>query len=454
MKSISLDTIQLLPLNDSGFDPSPYNALSSCALNPIYISLWTLPNLDSDLKAKLPALRDKIELTHFPYEEVLTRKLHFLDTYFKRNFETISQTPDYLRFVETNTWLAKYNLFKHLLDRHDFKPWSTWTKTEKTPSQFYTFLQYLCFTQLSEVKKYASERSILIKGDIPILISPESVDVWAHPNLFDTTHSAGAPPDVFNAEGQNWGFPLYNWKNIFEENFEWWKTRLQLASNYYDIYRIDHIIGFFRIWAMKQGQEPLKGKFIPDEEWEYLSQGRHILEAMITSSNMLPIGEDLGIIPPSVHKVLRDLGICRTIVPRWEKHWATDKTYIDPSEYQPFSLTTVSTHDSETLAQWWTKYPDEMNEFTTFHNLSTTLDFETRYRILEICHNTPSHFHISLIGEYLALFPELIWPNPDDERINRPGYILPKNWTYRIRPSIEELTAHHGLTDILGRLAK
>ncbi|MCI5052591.1 MAG: 4-alpha-glucanotransferase [Simkaniaceae bacterium] len=456
-KEIDFDVIQLLPLNDSGFDPSPYNALSSTALNPIYITLHALGYKE----------KRSNNSTHVDYNGVLKMKLEWLYRYYKETFR--EDDSEYVRFLEFDSWLTPYAVYKALSDIYDFKPWTQWPKELQNPSHtqirhlakehkdkvdFYKYLQFICHKQLSEVKAYANERHVFLKGDIPILISPESVDVWMTRGYFNLDYAAGAPPDVFNPEGQYWGFPLFNYRAMEEDDFGWWRQRLQFASQFYDIYRIDHIIGFFRIWAIERGKTALEGQFIPSEEWEYLAQGTQVLEMMLSATKMFPIGEDLGIIPTTVHKRLAELGICSTKVPRWERYWESDKTYVPLEKYPPLSLTTLSTHDSETLALWWIDYPKEAEEFCLFHNIpfEKELTIDTRSRLLEMAHHTPSLFHINLIGEYLALIPGYTWDEPKDERINEPGYVLPTNWTYRIRPSLEEFTANHSLADFIRRI--
>jgi 4-alpha-glucanotransferase len=152
----------------------------------------------------------------------------------------------------------------------------------------------------------------------------------------------------------------------------------------------------------------------------------------------------LGSVPSSVRTTLAELGICGTKVIRWERRYEQDGSFIPFSDYPKLSLTTVSTHDSDTLQLWWQNSPDEAKAFCAFlgWNYSPDLSFDQRLKLLNDAHHTPSIFHINLLQEYLALFPELVSANPQDERINVPGKVLPANWTYRFRPSIEEIAAH------------
>ena len=251
------EVIQLLPLNDSGNDPSPYNALSSCALHPIYLSLGNLPGRPKPLSGS--SLNN---LPRLSYLEVLTLKLNFLRQYFTNEGEKIASSTSFKQFVEKSPWLIPYALFKVLKDKLQHTPWTTWPQKLKIPDlnqlqqehgaeiEFYLVLQYLCHLQLQEARAHAISKGILLKGDIPILISQDSVDVWSKPHLFNFALAAGAPPDAYNREGQYWGFPLFNWEDLKASDFLWWKERLKAAAQYFDLYRIDHVVGFFRIWAI------------------------------------------------------------------------------------------------------------------------------------------------------------------------------------------------------------
>jgi 4-alpha-glucanotransferase len=221
------------------------------------------------------------------------------------------------------------------------------------------------------------------------------------------------------------------------------------------MYRIDHVIGLFRIWAIPIGHPEIIGKFIPEDPALWIPQGKETLEMMITASPMLPIAEDLGFVQPIIRACLAELGIPGTKVMRWERLWDQDKSFIPYHAYPVISMTCVSTHDSPTLVQWWNTQPEEVQAFCAFKGwigIPPQLTQEMRKEILWDSHHTASLFHINLLQEYLALFPELVWPNPEDERINIPGKVLPTNWTYRFKPSVETLISHQGLQGEISRL--
>jgi 4-alpha-glucanotransferase len=261
------------------------------------------------------------------------------------------------------------------------------------------------------------------------------------------TMTAGAPPDMYTEEGQVWGFPIFKWDVMKEHNYNWWKQRLDIASNLYDIYRIDHILGFFRIWAIPLNSPSKEGRFIPEDQALWLAHGKELLSMMAANCPMLPIGEDLGLVPDAVRTCLAELGICGTKVPRWERNWDAGGYFIPAQEYNPISMTTVSTHDSETLGQWWSHYRDEAKAYADMKHWDCgpeLTDTQRRYILWE-SHHSSSLFHINLLSEYLALFPELVWKDPQQERINIPGKVLPENWTYRTRQPLEKIVAHEGL---------
>lgn len=460
---MGLEVVQLLPLNDSGTDPSPYSALSSCALHPIYLSLSDLPGR--------PTPPDASHLNALPrisYLEVLSLKLNFLHSYFQESGPEIVKSKEFQTFRDQNQWLVPYALFKVLKDKLQHTPWLSWPAELKTPDfkkletehqediVFYLFLQYLCHLQLTEIKQYANSKGVLLKGDIPILISPDSADCWFKPDRFNFNLSAGAPPDAYNSEGQYWGFPLFNWEDLKNEDYFWWRERLLVASNYYNLYRIDHVVGFFRIWSIPLNQHPREGKFLPENPSLWVPQGKEILQMMLNASPMLPIAEDLGNVPPSVRTTLAELGICGTKVIRWERKYDQGGQFIPYNEYPQLSMTTVSTHDSETLQLWWQDPSEDAKEFCTFKGwtYSPDLTYDHRLEILRDSHHTPSLFHINLLPEYLALFPELVSPNPQDERINIPGKVLPSNWTYRLHTTLEEIAHHEPLKKALQSILK
>lgn len=466
---LGMDILQLLPLNESGYDPSPYNALSSCALHPIYLSLHALPYL-GEMKHKLTPLHLLNGEKRVNYSLVYREKIAFLKAYLKQAKEKLKKETAYEDFIQKESWLSPYALFRSLKDRYHNMHWKDWPENIRSPSstqlkklyqqfqapmEFYYLIQYLCFNQMKEVKSHAEKKGVFLKGDIPILVSPDSADVWHHPTFFDFNYVAGSPPTHFDSEGQYWGFPLYNWKAMGEDHYEWWKKRLLTAKKLYHLYRIDHVIGFFRLWAIPPNQSPSTGSFIPNDLPSMRSQGRYILEVLAKLTDMLPIGEDLGDVPPFISTCLRKLGIPGTKIFRWQRD--QEGSFIPYDQYDPISMSSVSTHDLDPVPLWWQKNRAESRAYAKLKHWSyeEKLSPDRQFEILRDNHHSSSLFHINLLQEYLALTPHLTWKNLEDERINYPGTIQPRNWSYRYKLPLETLRSERELNEkikqILGK---
>lgn len=468
---IGFDLIQLLPLNDTGLGTSPYSALSAFALNPIYLGLHALPYLDQFplLQDELKAVPKLSQQSRVDYKIVRENKERFLCHYVQQTKELILNSRSYHAFIQNSSWLKSYAVYKTLKVLYQWSSWESWPINDQSPTEefidqlanehreeveWHSILQFLCDQQLHASKEYADKQEVFLMGDIPILIDRDSADVWVHRHLFDLNYSAGSPPDIYSQEGQNWGFPIYDWEKIASTNYRWWIDRLSCASRYYHIYRIDHIVGFFRIWSIARGLTGKDGLFIPQDESTWVDHGQRIMLMMLKECTMLPIGEDLGVVPPEVRDCLTALGICGTKVMRWERLWKDNARYILPQDYPMCSMTTVSTHDSETLQQWWQNMPLEAQTFAQFKGWTYQpyLSREYQREILWDSHHSNSLFHINLLQEYLALIPGLTWPLLEDERINMPGILSDRNWSYRFKPSLEELTSHTSLQHLMREL--
>ena len=287
--------LQLLPINDTTMlhtweDSYPYNPNSTFALHPQFLNL---PAAGVKVDEEFKALQAELNaLENIDYERVNNTKLELLHKAFDKTFKKLSATKDYQAFVEKNAhWLLPYAAFCVLRDLNgtpDFSQWKGYAKynkkkvaafceEHKAEVDFWCFVQYHLDLQLSEVCKYAHSKGVIFKGDLPIGISRTSVDAWLYPELFHMNSQAGAPPDAFSADGQNWGFPTYNWEKMAEDDFAWWKSRLAKMSEYFDAFRIDHILGFFRIWEIplwtKSGLNGYFNPALPFPADELSSQG-------------------------------------------------------------------------------------------------------------------------------------------------------------------------------------
>lgn len=266
--------VQILPINDTtstgtDLDSYPYKANSVYALHPMYLNINAIGRLKSSKKMKEYADKaNKLNSLDFvDYSGVNKLKISYLKEYFKENYSCIIKDKKFTDFVDANyLWLKDYAVFSALRDEFGTDDFSTWgvygTYNKKLVDKyysnnqqnvsFYCFIQYHLDKQLSEVIDILHSKGIVIKGDLPIGISPKSVDAWVYPQYFNLGMQAGAPPDDFSMTGQNWGFPTYNWNEIAKDDFIWWKHRFNVMERYFDAFRIDHILGFFRIWEIPQ----------------------------------------------------------------------------------------------------------------------------------------------------------------------------------------------------------
>ena len=266
-----LKIIQLLPVNDTGTESSPYSALSAFALNPVYISIERLPEFKKSSKAaeKLSKLKAKFEnLPRFAYREVRKEKLAVMREIYEENADAIVKNKEADKwFVTHMPWIAFYSVFMEFKRKHKDASWKEWAQKERDLEAdeilrmwedkqlrkdylFYAWMQMRADEQFRKAADYAAAQGIMLKGDIPILMNEDSCDVWGYPDFFDASMRAGAPPDMYNESGQNWGFPVYNWKVLEEVDFWWWKERVAAASHFYKACRLDHILGFFRMYQM------------------------------------------------------------------------------------------------------------------------------------------------------------------------------------------------------------
>lgn len=249
-----LDIIQILPINDTTaqydwHDSYPYNAISAFALNPIYLNL---NKLGIGENATFRKEKDKLNgLDFVDYPKVLRTKWKYFNKAFKEQWTATKETADFHHFYKENEdWLPEY---AHYCSERD-----------GNGTDIHLFLQYHCDKQLREAVGTLHDKGLLLKGDIPIGVNPEGVDVKSHPELFNQEVQVGAPPDDFSADGQNWGFPAYNWDAMAKDGYAWWQRRLQVMARYFSAYRIDHILGFFRIWEIpKHLKSGLMGCFSP-----------------------------------------------------------------------------------------------------------------------------------------------------------------------------------------------
>lgn len=288
-KKVGIKLIQILPVNDTVAthtwkDSYPYKAISVFALHPIYLNLDAIGKLSAQITQEIIEEQKKLlnNNSHVDYEAVMKIKSRFYKMIYDEQKNDFLNSQEFKEFYEKNKyWLVPYAAFSYLRDLFgtaDFTKWGKYSKPtpeileelDNPQSPHYDdiavhyFIQYHLHKQLLTAANYARKNGIVLKGDIPIGISKYSVDAWMYPNLFNMDVQAGAPPDDFSEEGQNWGFPTYNWEEMKKDNYQWWQMRLKKMSEYFDAFRIDHILGFFRIWEIPNEQvQGLLGYFNP-----------------------------------------------------------------------------------------------------------------------------------------------------------------------------------------------
>ena len=470
--------IQILPINDTtrrgGWEDSyPYNPVSSFALNPMYIHLE-----DIGVKADAAFSRKRNALNALPeidYPAVFKAKTAYMRKGFEAQGQADMNSVAYKQFYKANAfWLDEYAAFcaERDADTPDFHCW----------------VQFHLDKQLKEEVAYARSKGVALKGDLPIGVSADSADARFHPQLFNLDSRAGAPPDYFSSEGQNWGFPTYNWENMAEDGYAWWKARLRKMAEYFDAFRIDHILGFFRIWEIpacykggsmghfnpalpytadelaKAGlpEDPKlfledphhKGLFHPrispdtsdldykqkqvydgiywdffyhrhEEFWKL--NGQKKLPELLCATGMLACGEDLGMIPNCVHEVMDQEKILTLEMPQMEKG--------RPWPY--LSVCATSSHDLETLRM-------QKEDDRTPQECEQIL----RDNLASVC--------------MLAIFPIQDWLSIDgdlrrkdfmSERVNYPSD-SENHWRYRLHLNLEDLVNQEEFTDRVASLIK
>ena len=276
--------LQVLPINDTNMtktwqDSYPYNSISIYALHPQYTDFRQLPAIKDEAKREaFENLRKELNaLTQIDYERMFSAKMDYLREIFAQEWTAVQRRESYKKFFEQNSeWLVPYAAFCYYRDLYGTAVFSEWPKeatvknTQKTTFkgkkelQFWYFVQYNLDAQMREAHSYARAHRVILKGDIPIGISRDGVEAWVEPKYFNLNGQAGAPSDAFSADGQNWGFPTYNWDAMLADGCSWWVHRFRKMAEYFDAYRIDHVLGFFRIWEIPMPHKSgLMGQFAP-----------------------------------------------------------------------------------------------------------------------------------------------------------------------------------------------
>ncbi len=418
-----LGILQLLPINETGGDNSPYNAISSVALEPSLIDLSALPELAPE---DLAAARDTLDpsvLTEnlVDHDAVKVLKQGLLEMAFVRFRQDSGggeRGKEFKLFcMEEAGWLDDYCVFRWLMDHEGgSESWDLWSINYNKPAlarawvdrhrgrkgsgveerlAFFAWVQWVAFTQWRDLRAYAGSREVLLMGDVPIGVSYYSADVFFEPQWFDLKWCGGAPPEtVFKDDafaikwGQNWGIPLYRWEVLGEDDFGWWRRRIDKLTDVFHVFRIDHILGFYRIygfpWRPQRNAEflpldrdearrrtggPLPG-FMPrpddtkaHKDANLAAGDKYLRVIREAAGENAVVGEDLGAVPDYVRPHLLTLGIAGFKICHWEV--AADKDGVEHpipgAKYEECSFATYATHDHPSMAAMWEEYRAQLH---------------------------------------------------------------------------------------------
>lgn len=461
-KELNTNIIQILPINElPPHTNCPYTSITAFAIDPIYLSIKKIEHLSPNIKKRINSsefkktIRNLKKLDFIDYDEI--KKIKYSILWEQYNFfNKILKSEPHIKAkfekycYENSWWLEDYSIFRRLKDIYSFSSWQDWPvefkdkdskaierfkKENEFEINFFKYIQWEIDKQLINLKKLLSKNKIHLFGDIPFMVNKESADIWSRRYDFRLDLESGAPPDAFSKEGQRWGIPAPNWDSQLSNNFEWWRLKLKKFSQVYDIFRIDHMVGFFRTWVIPiNGEKPNFDILDPIKQEE---RGKIFLQTVISSTDMLAVAEDLGVIPPYVRKVMKELNVPGYKIMRWEKDEKATH-YIDPQNYDQISLATTSTHDTEPMNTWW-KITSE-NERQQFIKMitNTSENIPQNYKdikdkVNEKLLSSPSKLVISFIPDIIS----------SDERINTPGTVGKHNWNYRIKVSPEKFYEIH-----------
>ncbi|NLO91505.1 MAG: 4-alpha-glucanotransferase [Elusimicrobia bacterium] len=448
--------LQILPIHEmSPGDDCPYRAISAFALDPVFISVKNVPEASEaeevrdyiaspEVSKALEHFRKSPSVLYTPIKELKYKVLwmcfsHFAEADMKRNS---GRAAEFRAYRERTWWLADYSTFRAMKDFNGWKSWLLWDHDMKTRDPkalhafrekherqvlFFEYLQWLADTQFRAARERARRRGVWLFGDLPFMMNPESADAWSNQDVFDVGVEIGAPPDQFSTEGQCWGLPAYNWYNLEKSGFAWWRKRMGRALEIYDLLRLDHLVGFFRTWIVPRDKSH-KPHFDIEGDGPQQQRGERFLKMVIDESGHgLPVAEDLGVIPNFVRHTLDALHIPGYKVMRWERDWEGTKEYRDPKHYPKVSLATSSTHDTETVRQWWEALAASDREFA-WRMLAGENGKHPRYSdkvgqaVIKKLLDSNSSMVLFPLQDILGL----------EERINTPGTVGPHNWTWRI----------------------
>ena len=471
-----------LPVNEmSAGQHSPYSAMTAMAFDPIYLSLDAVEDfaalggessLTTDQHAVLAEVRRSPTVR---YDDVRRLKRSALarafDRFEREDLATRSSRAHAFQDFTTAQawWLEDYALFRSLHAQHDERAWWEWDEGVRTHrfeaikaareslSREVRYHQYVQWQADLQWRRARAEAGVAIFGDLPFMVGRDSADVWARQHAFRADATIGVPPDAFSETGQDWGLPMFRWDVIEEDDWEWVRQRARRSADLFRGYRIDHLVGLYRTYAI-----PVDGgerTFSPPDQASQVKRGETLLRLFLETGARV-IGEDLGTVPDFVRASMAKLRVPGFKVLRWEREWhQPGQPFRDPHHYPALSVATTGTHDTEMLAEWWEAASiDERRAFAHIpvlarHALDVdggTFGANERHALLETLYASGSDLVVLPIQDAFG------WR----DRINTPATVSDDNWTWRLPWPVDEwlsrgepagvadhlrgLAAHHG----------
>ena len=455
--------LQILPPHElSRGETSPYGALTAFGLDPIYVDVEAVEDLDAGAidealgEAGRRALERARASESVDYETVRDLKTRALRAAFERFHAAhwLRETPRARRLAqflrEQRAWLDDLALYLSLRESHGGWGWSTWPEDERGrhPRALeaarargasrlleVAYVQWTLLEQWDRARDGMRGLGVELMGDLPFVVCPESADVWSHASQFQLHLALGAPPDAYSAEGQDWGLPPYDWLAMEGDDLAWIRARARHAARLYDCFRLDHVVGYFRQWVKnKEGRE--RGRFDPEGADAQCARGRRVLGAVLEElavvGGLAPpraLAEDQGVIPPYVREVLRELALPGYRVLPWEK--GDDGAFRDPRAFPAASIASWSTHDTAPIVSWWDDLPaaDRAQIAARAALTPAMTEPERTTALLRDLYGSGSGLALVLAQEILGL----------GERINTPATVGGHNWAWRLPRPIEDL---------------
>ena len=477
-REAGLSVLQLLPVNEmADGQTSPYSALSAMAIDPIFIAMRDVPEvveaggeraLDDEDAGTLEAARRARTVDYKAVRELKDRILRSAFEAFRRGEWRHGgpRAAAMRRYLEAQRWwLDDYALFRALHADNEGRHWTDWDGAirDREPQAiaaartrlendilYYSYLQWIAGEQWAAAREDCG--GVEIFGDFPFMVGGDSADVWARQDEFRLDASVGVPPDAFSETGQDWGLPPYRWDVHERTDYEWLRRRARRCTDLFHGFRVDHLVGFFRTYIREADGTAY---FLPAEEPAQRAQGERILTALMESGAQL-IAEDLGVVPDFVRASLDALRVPGLKVVRWERDWdAEGKPFRDPAGYPQVSVAISGTHDTETVAEWWTNADgDERTsavQLPAFVAAAIAVDetFSDRIRdaVLQCIFGAASDLVLVPMQDIFGWF----------ERINVPAVVSDENWSWRLPCPVEEMLRQEDAVEraeFLQRLAR